>query len=106
MILPRIREDARLYERAMTRNKFSEVNRLPEEDKGSALQAVVENHLSTEETKALTQKVEQGSTVEQATSEIILRRETIKPERFAERRRRIECPTCKGKGYVLKSESL
>jgi ParB family transcriptional regulator, chromosome partitioning protein len=94
-----------LYKRTMTTNKFKEVNRLPEADKTPALRAVVENRLSTEETKTLTAKVESGKTVEEATNEILLRRETVKPERFAERKRRMECPTCKGKGYLLRSES-
>jgi ParB family chromosome partitioning protein len=104
LILPRIGEGTQLYERTMTRNKFSVVNRLPEKDKAPVLQAVVENRLSTEETRALTTKVEQGSTVEKATNEIILRRETIKPERFAERKRRVVCPNCSGKCCVARFE--
>lgn len=43
--------------------------------------------------------------METATNEILLRRETRKPERFAEKKARVPCPKCDGKGYILRSGS-
>jgi ParB-like chromosome segregation protein Spo0J len=94
-----------LYERVMTAHKLTEVRRLPEAEQPEALQAVVENHLSTSETATLSSNIRAGKTVAQASSEIVLRRETVKPERYAERKRRVVCPNCRGKGYLLKCET-
>lgn len=93
-----------LYARAMTATKYAQVNGLDEKEQPEALRAVVENRLSTDETKTLAAKVDAGKTVEMATNEILLRRETRKPEAFAERKRRVECPECGGRGYLLKGE--
>ena len=103
VIRPLISSD--LYQRTMTATKYAEVSGLPETEKAPALQAIVENRFSTAETKTLTAKIESGQSVERATNAILLRRETIKPERYAERKKRVECPHCKGTGYLLKSES-
>lgn len=105
LVRPRTTLAPGLYERTMTRTKFSEVNRLSSSKIAPALQAVVENRLSTEETKALAAKVESGKSVEKATNEVLLRRETRKPERYAEKKARVECPTCKGRGYLLNGET-
>jgi transposase len=105
VLTPVSSKNPNLYERVMTTHKLTEVNRLLEKEQPGALQAVVENRLSTAETKTLTTKIKGGQTVEKATASVLLRRETIKPERYAERKRRVECPTCKGTGYLLKGES-
>ena len=102
VIVPTISSDAEIYQRTMTANKFKEVGRLPDATKAPALQAVVENRLSTQETRSLATHIEGGWSVERATNAVLLRRETIKPERYAEKRRRVECPKCEGKGYILK----
>jgi ParB family chromosome partitioning protein len=96
--------DPALYAAAVTTNKAKAVNSLPRKRRGEALAAVVENGLTTEETKDLVSGVREGKTVDEATTEVVNRRETRKAERHAEKQRRVKCPACHGKGWVLRSE--
>ncbi len=43
-------------------------------------------------------------TVAEAAAEVVNLREARKSESYAERRRRVECPTCKGAGFILRDE--
>ena len=81
----------------MTAQRFSEINRLPKERKTEAFQAVVENHLSTDETRSFVAKLERGEDPEGAVSRVLLERETWKPDAFVDRKAgivRMKCRKC------------
>ena len=104
VITPGITNAASLEE-ILTTHRVSFVEALPEEVRNEVYRKLAEEHLSTDETRELVVRVQAGKTVEQAAVEVVNLRETRKVERYAQRKRRETCPTCQGRGWILKSES-
>jgi ParB/RepB/Spo0J family partition protein len=88
--------DAEIYQRAMTTNKFKEVNRLDEANKGPALQAIVGERLTTSETRSLVAMLHSGRSIEDAVTKTVNARETEKPRKFQASRAGTKCQVCEG----------
>lgn len=99
-----VKVDADAYKSVITEHKFKEANKLPEAKKLKSLAQIAENGLSTSETRALVSSVQKGEAPGRAANRIILARETRRAEAYGERKRRVECPTCQGKGWILSRE--
>ena len=89
----------------LTTHRVSFVETLPEQVRNEVYRKLAEEHLSTDLTQELVVRVQAGKTVEQAAVEIVNLREARKAERYAEKTKREMCPTCHGRGWILKAES-
>ena len=106
VVTPGTISDTKIYESVVTAHKFQEANSLPEEHKVPVLQAVVENRLSTQEVKDVVAKVKTSKKpVDVAVTEVVNRRETRNAESYAHLKRHETCPTCGGRGWILKGET-
>ena len=94
--------DASVQEAALTATKVAAVNSLPRARRAEAAAAVASNGLSTSETKEMVAGVRARKSVSQAVTEVVNSRETRKAEKYAQRKLRLRCPTCGGRGWVLK----
>lgn len=98
VLVPTSTPDLCLYESVVTTNKIKEVNTLPEERRAEVLQAVVENQLSTDETKILVSGVRASKSVDAAATELVNAREARKPPRHLEKKEgitRSKCRVCR-----------
>lgn len=105
VVVPTTSIDPSAFQNAITANKFKEASRLKnEEKKTQALVQVATHDFSTDETKALVTKIQRGKEPEKAANEVLLERETMKPERYQLKKNgiaRVGCPLC-GRNVFVK----